>query len=259
LGQLFSGEVYRFGFHLRPARAGWLTPGTPHPDVLRQRQHRLEQPGVFQWSAPASAAWEQLEPRLDPAFSRSLLPSDSAQERARAIARVWAPDFILLSPDDSRMRMSGGAVCFPSGWDPREKQGRTVAGIHAPVPTLNRDMGSRIDRFLSGLKPGDAMERDNWGLAAVPDLDLHPQRPVPRIQSDTPRHQIWFRLEEQAFIGLGEGHVLFLIHVRTWPLDEVLAVTGAHDAFENQIRSMPTDIAHYKGLAAGLPPAPPTR
>ena len=246
LANLFSGDAYRFRFQLRSARPGWLSAGRPDPRVLAERRRLLDRTGAFQWSPAASDAWKRVESL--PGFDLPISSHTDATQRARSAAGAWAPDFILLSPVEAQRVMSGGAVCFPSGWAPEEKLGRTVGEIHAPVPTLNRDLGSRIDRFLSGLARGDAMERDNWGLAAVPDLDLHPQRPVPRIDARTPIERLWFRLEEQSFHGLGDGHVLFLIHVRTWPLSEVLTATGASTAFQQMLQSMPPDIARYKGL-----------
>jgi hypothetical protein len=73
------------------------------------------------------------------------------------------------------------------------------------------------------------------------------------LRAETPDQDVWFRLEEQAFIGLDGGEaLLFLIHLRTWPLREVIEATGAGDGFERMLRTMPAEVAAYKGLTAWL-------
>jgi len=175
------------------------------------------------------------------------------RERASRVAAVWAPDFLLLRRDGEEFRFVGGAVCFPSGWDPAEKIGRVVMEIHGPVPGLNAALGARIGKFLGGVQSGQVFERENWGLAATGALDLHPEVGAPRLGTDTPDSEVWFRLEEQAFVGLPGGEVLlFLIHVRTWPLLEVMEATGAGEDFNRMLASMPADVAAYKGLTEWL-------
>lgn len=171
------------------------------------------------------------------------------------LAARWEPDFLLLKPDAAGdFRLVGGAVCFPSSWSPAEKLGRTIDEIHAPVPTVNAELGPRIRTFLSRLPAGAVFERENWGLAAVPELNMHPHRGLPRLTADTPLEQVSLRLEEQAFSALPDsGGVLFLIRLTIHPLAGVLADPETRADFARQLATMPEEIANYKGLAAARP------
>ena len=250
LAALMQGDAFRFRFALRAGRPGWLGGSDGDAAVLARRRALLEEPWAMPWTPAADAAWEGVETRLEPDLRIVGQGLRTPYERARAMAAAWAPDFVLLRSLGDGMRMVGGAVCFPSGWDPMEKLCGTVGFIHGPVPGLNEALGARIDRFLGGLQAGDVLERDNWGLAATGRLDLHPDGGAPRIRGDERADGLWFRLEEQAFVGLGEGMVLFLIHVRTWRLDEFMAATGCGDAPWHMVASMSAEVATYKGLAA---------
>jgi hypothetical protein len=255
LVRLWAGDGFRFRFNLRPGRAGWLEKGLVDEAVLEERRRWLEGAGpqaVF-WGEGADAAWVGLAPMLGAGLQELVVEGGTAETQARRVAMHWAPDFLLLrrmGPGEP-LRWVGGAVCAASGWDPDEKLGKTVMEIHAPVPGLNEGLGARVDRFLDGLKPGEIWERENWGLAASGDLNLHPALGRTRVSEVGRMEDLWFRLEEQAFVALpGGAGLLFLIHVRNWPLAEVLEVAGDRDGFGRMLRSMSLEIAEYKGLGA---------
>ncbi len=255
LGRLWEGEAYRFQFHLRPGRPGWMERGRPPESVLAERRAVLSNGchRALVWGDGADECWERVEAWLGDSLRAAAVGGQTPRERASRVAAVWAPDFLLLTRDGEEFRFVGGAVCFPSGWDPVEKLGRTVMEIHGPVPGLNAALGARIGKFLGGLQAGQVFERENWGLAATGALDLHPEVEAPRLRTGTPDSAVWFRLEEQAFVGVPGGELLlFLIHVRTWPLLEVLAATGSGVDFDRMLASMPAAVAEYKGLTAWL-------
>lgn len=249
LAAVMQRDAFRFRFALRPARPGWLGVSDGDAAVLERRRALLEERWAMPWTPAADAVWERVETHLEPDLRIVGQGLRTPHERARAIASAWAPDFVLLRSMGDGLRMVGGAVCFPSGWDPLEKLCGTVGFIHGPVPGLNDDLGVRIDRFLEGLQAGDVLERDNWGLAATGRLDLHPDGDVPRIRGEEGADGLWFRLEEQAFVGLGDGMALFLIHVRTWRLDDFISATGCGDAPWRMVASMSAEVAAYKGVA----------
>lgn len=256
LGRLLDGSAYRFQFLLRPGRAGWLDRGCPPESVLGARRDVLSgsRERAVIWGPGADECWRGVEPILGDGLRQAAARGGvGSVERAVRVGAEWAPDFLLLRRTGEEFRLAGGVVCFPSGWDPVGKLGRTVTEIHDAVPGLNEAMAGRIRKFLGGLRPGQVFERENWGLAATGALDLHPSAERPRLQAETPDSEAWFRLEEQAFIGLEGGEsLLFLIHVRTWPLREVIEATGAGDGFERMLRTMPAEVAAYKGLTAWI-------
>lgn len=256
IGRLLDGEAYRFHFHLRAGRTGWMERGNPPESVLdarRQVLSRARDRSVI-WGAGAEGCWNEVERMLGGDLRRvAELGGASPMERAVRVGAEWAPDFLLLRRVGEEFRLVGGVVCFPSGWDPVEKLGRTVTEIHGAVPGLNAALADRIRKFLGGLRPGQVFERENWGLAATGELDLHPAAGRPRLEAGLTDRDVWFRLEEQAFIGLDAGEaLLFLIHVRTWPLVEVLEASGAKEGFDRMLATMPAEVAAYKGLTTWL-------
>lgn len=255
LGRLWAGDGFRFRFNLRPGRTGWMEKGQVGAAVLEERQRWLGDAGpqAFFWGPGAEVVWTELTPMWGAGLRELVLETGLPEEQARRVAMNWAPDFLLLrrSGPGEPLRWVGGSVCAASGWDPTEKLGKTVMEIHAPVPGLNEGLGARVDRFLEGLKPGEIWERENWGLAASGELNLHPALGRARASEVGRLDDLWFRLEEQAFVALPGGvGVVFLIHVRTWPLAEVLELTGDRDAFGRMLTSMSPEIREYKGLGA---------
>ena len=172
-------------------------------------------------------------------------------EAARALAGQWEADFVLLRRDaNGEFRMVGGCVCDPSAWDPAGKLGRTVAEIHSPVPTLNAEMGGRIGRFLDRLPPDITFTRENWGLAAVPDRNLHPSLGIPRMSPGLDWRSVWLRVEHQAFRALpGVDGIVFVIWLTVHRLGESLEDPAAAGAFCELLETMPDSVAQYKGLA----------
>ena len=129
-----------------------------------------------------------------------------------------------------------GVVCFPSSWALAEKIGHPLDFIHAVVPGLNSSIGSIIDTFLSRLEPGIAYERSNWGIAATPELNLHPSLNRPRLKAPLPPDRTWIRVEDQILntgvIREGQSLLLNLI-------DAALVSLAAQDWIAHSARPRP--------------------
>ena len=184
-------------------------------------------------------------------FARSMNPGLDA-DSLLSLGANWEPDFLLLRQNDGgEFRLVAGGVCFSSHWALREKMGHPLAAIHAPVPTLNSSLGAKIDTFLGNLRPDIAWERWNWGLAATAELNDHPARQLLRLTAATPLDACWFRAEHQAFRLLPETRtILFAIRIELVPLAELAADPALALRLAGALRSMPDEIAKYKGVAA---------
>lgn len=187
---------------------------------------------------------------LPPSSHLSELKDLSALQKCQWLGKRWVADYLLLVPDAGGVfRLRGGALCFPSHWDLRSKLGRTVAEIHQPVPALNSTLGRSIDGFLSKIRPGISWERHNWGLSRSPELNQHPERNLPRLDESVNPEEIWWRLEDQSLVALpNSGGVLFGIRVSVHPLKVVLDHPAAREGLRQAIRSMPDEMAAYKGF-----------
>ena len=188
-------------------------------------------------------------------FARSL-NSGLAADSLLSLGANWEPDFLLLRQNDGgEFRLFAGCVCFPSHWALRDKIGHPLAAIHAPVPTLNSSLGARIDAFLANLRADTVWERWNWGLAPSAELNDHPARGLPRLTAATTLDACWFRAEHQAFRLLPETRtILFAIRIELVPLREIAADCALATRIAGALRSMPAEIAAYKGLATARLP-----
>jgi hypothetical protein len=166
------------------------------------------------------------------------------------LGKAWEPDFLLLNPaTDGAHQLVGGCVCFPSSWDLHEKLGHSVEAIHAPVPTLNENLGTQISAFLRRIKPGVIWERWNWGMAAVDALNHHPALALPKLHAGSTLADSWLRIEHQAFRSLdANGGLLFAIRISVLSLAEVAPQREAALRLAELLETMPDDIATYKGL-----------
>ena len=129
--------------------------------------------------------------------------------------------------------------------------GQPMDFIHAQVPGLNASLGPAIQKFLTGLKPGVAWLRSNWGLSRSPELNQHPDRHLPLLAPDTPADQVWFRVEQQALVALPQSRgILFGIRIIMTPLTELARDSDNRRRLCRALETMPAPMAEYKGLAA---------
>jgi hypothetical protein len=244
--RLLSDGAFEFQMGLRRGGDGFFC--NRSPDLLAERRRWLrDDPGRY--SAIEPAGREALDELV--AFARAMNPCLAADSLV-ALGEGWEPDFLVLRRDGDAepFRLVAGCVCFPSHWDLREKMGAPVAAIHAPVPTLNATLGASIDTFLASLKPGAVWERWNWGLAATAELNNHPSRQLARLGAEATLDACWFRAEHQAFRLLpATGSVLFAIRIEIVALRELAADPAIAARLANALRTMPAEIARYKGLA----------
>ena len=237
----------------------FFKPRPSSDEVLRERTRWLQSaPDTHSALHPEGQAL--LEETLALAIALHTIPSSLTLSfldlhdplaRCRQLGRGWEPDFLLIRPDrEGVFRLRGGCVCFPSHWSLEDKMGRTLAEIHAPVPTLNTQLGRQMDGFLAGIKPGISWERVNWGLSRSAERNQHPSRGLPRLDATVTPGEVWLRIEEQSLVGLPEtGGVLFGIRIVTHPLTALLEDGDAALRLRKALASMSEPVAVYKGLA----------
>lgn len=97
------------------------------------------------------------------------------------LARVIDEDVLFLLPDPDRAcspadadgekyTLTAYATCFPSGFDTRQKLGRRLAHIHAPVPGYAEKLERSMDRFFSRMEVGRYVKRVNWSVTTGTEL-----------------------------------------------------------------------------------------
>jgi hypothetical protein len=260
LSDLFPDEDYRFNMALRRGTPQEFFGRTPaNQALLAERQRWLQsEPQTYSACLPESAALVDtcivLAGELGSISGKQcgdLASLADASERCIALGQLWEPDFLLLKSDGGAPhRLLAGCVCFPSSWSLAGKLGKPLEMIHGVVPSLNAQIGSSIHSFLSRLTPGVAWLRHNWGLSRSPELNQHPQRVLSRLDGAVELTDVWLRVEHQALVALPQsGGVLFGIRVVVHSLDEVKQEPAAALKLMRALRTMPAEVAAYKGLA----------
>ena len=250
--RLLKDGAFEFQMGMRRGTDAFFQNDPGNCAVLEERRGWLaREPDLYAACEPAGrpALAEAL------AFARAVNPGIAA-DSLLSLGAAWEPDFLLLRRNDAgEFRLVVGCVCFPSHWALREKMGQPLAAIHAPVPTLNATLGAKIAAFLANLREGTVWERWNWGLAATAELNDHPARRLPRLTAAATPGSCWFRSEHQAFRLLPEtGAVLFAIRIGLTPLTEIAAHPPLALRLAGALRSMPEEIAAYKGVATARLP-----
>lgn len=228
-------------------RRSWLA-AEPH----RYAALRPECRPVLKEFAELAAAWGALE--RESAFPPFSAPGAPGTGAIQELGAALEPDVLFLLPAGAGgFQLCGGALCFPSNWSLEEKIGCTLESIHSVVPGLNPAIGSSIQHFLAKLKPGAAFFRDNWGIAATAELNLHPSRRIPAPALPVALDRLWLRVERQVLFALpASGGIVFGIRIELHRLDG-LANQAAGVGLRRALAMMPSEVIRYKGLESVYP------
>jgi hypothetical protein len=271
LADLFPDEDYRFSIRFeRQPIAEFFGPTAQHEDLIAQRHH---------WLRTAPADYLALIPEALPLVEETLhlasaeipnwQPPTGNQPRVgvdvstpnlqlgtcnllRALSSTLEPDLLLLKSDATgQIRLLAGCVCFPSSWNLAEKIGHPIEFIHGVVPGLNPTLGSQIHGFFSKLRPGIAWLRANWGLSRSPELNQHPNRNLPRLDSQIELNEVWLRVEHQALIALPRSQgILFGIRISVHPVATIRQDRALSERISRALKTMPEPMALYKNIAS---------
>ena len=170
------------------------------------------------------------------------------------VGRQVVEDLILLSGDAAAgFPVTAGQLCFPNDWSLPDKLGRPLLGVHAPVPGFARQAGDATLRLLERLRPGRPVWRANWALRATDALDLSPRTgpvPVEHVDAANAGETLFVRVERQTLSRLpATGAILFTVHTRSRELGVVAGEPQRARRLLDAIRSMPPEMAGYKGIA----------
>ncbi|KEP71623.1 hypothetical protein DL1_01030 [Thioclava dalianensis] len=132
------------------------------------------------------------------------------------LGRLLQEDLLILQSDPfgsghSEHVLTGGVLCFPSGWRLTEKFRRPMMRIHAPIEIYTSELGKRVQRLMDGVQPGRGLMR---GTASHSDAFLADPRSEYDYVHGTARSQ-FIRVERQCLIRLPQTRaVVFSIHTQ---------------------------------------------
>lgn len=170
--------------------------------------------------------------------------------------RLVQEDLCLMQSGDDGVtyHLVGASVCFPTRWCLREKIGKSVGAIHAPVPDYAPQLGVSMDRFFKHLKAERPVWRRNWSLMDDPTL-FQPaghgrQAHDTNVTADNAGNTVWLRIERQTLRRLPRsGAILFTIRLYVDPLHRLAACPPCAAALAAAIRSLPPAMQRYKSIA----------
>jgi hypothetical protein len=169
--------------------------------------------------------------------------------------RLVQEDLCLMQRPEGQgvYRLVGASVCFPTRWRLREKIGKSIGAIHAPVPGYDTQLAANMDRFFSRMKTERPVWRLNWSLVNNPAL-FQPTghgrcQPDASITVYNAADRLWLRMERQTLRRLPQTHdILFTIRVHVHPLRHLAAQPEQAKALAVALRALPPAILQYKSL-----------
>lgn len=139
----------------------------------------------------------------------------------RTAARLVQEDLLLMRKGQQGWRLAAGSLSFPSSWRLRDKFGKPMPEIHAPVPGFgpgSRNIGP-IQRMFDSLRTEHVFLRWNWGLYDGPER-YHPSagNGMRHLGEDGDPSHLYIRIERQTVRKLPKsGDVLFTIRTHLNP------------------------------------------
>ena len=188
--------------------------------------------------------------------SRSVRLDDPTLPSLKVAASLVQEDLVLMQRGETGWRLAAGSLSFPSSWRLREKFGRSIDEVHAPVPgfgagTRNAEL---IARMFDNLRPAIAVIRWNWSIYGDAEL-YHPESAAPDTRQFGERTEnVFMRAERQTLRKLPQsGAILFTIHIHVDPLAALEQQADAPTiaaSLISQLEELSDEQVAYKGLTA---------
>jgi dimethylamine monooxygenase subunit A len=248
---------YRMG--LRPIDATCWLPDRITADERARKEVLLADPDKLVFAAldSSTTGQQQILDAIEAFIGhRNSARNQRSAEPPLVTASLYVPDDLCL------MQLQGGAyhltaacVCSPSYWHLAEKIGRTLDGIHAPVPTLNGKLGATMVQFFNRLPQTAVFERRNWLI----HINDEPFQPVPEAWptlTEADAAHLVVRSERQTLRRLDETNIVFTIRVSCHPLADIVGYPAAaadllraFDSMDATERSA-TGYTHYGAVVS---------
>jgi dimethylamine monooxygenase subunit A len=177
-------------------------------------------------------------------------------QKQQGVKRLWnalalaLQEDLVIVKDDGEMGVSELMhVCCPSHWNPGERVGQSLFGLHEPVAN-NEQLLRASKNTLQAMVNKGPFVRFVWSLNSTDELNLNPafhthgrKKPL----ADDPS-QWFFRVERQTTLPMPElQRSLFTIRILVASLSSVLN-DERKNLLAQSVLSMDEKLLRYKGL-----------
>jgi hypothetical protein len=247
----------------------WIEVDAKLPDYLKEKSRLLaaDRDTVFREEPETRAAQQEvldlllahLPQRFPDIYRRDerwmeVVPSgvqvdveDESEAPFVRATRLIQEDLVLMRKGEGGYRFAAGSVSFPSSWALKDKFGKTLEGLHTPVPGYADFLAGRVARIFENLPADRPVWRMGWSLH--PDDALHHPVGPPWPEGDL---SPYVRLERQTLRRLPlSGDILFTIRIH---IDPVAALArhpeGARlaEGIKQEILGLSDSQAAYRSL-----------
>ncbi len=272
----YDGSSHPFGIGLRPLDlANWIEIDEKLPEFLAEKHRLLEEIPDQIWAGDfASEAaqnevlsmllihllerypniYRQTGPLLDIAGQFEVDVNEVSRPPLMTASLLVQEDLVLMGKTEAGWRLVAGSVCFPSSWRLRDKAGKLMHEVHAPVPGFAK--GSRnagmIERVFDNLQVELPVERFNWSVYGDDRL-FQPGHSGEHVNDKLNEDgEPFLRVEHQTLRKLPVSKdILFTIRIHLDPLDALRNRDDRKElgqGFIQTIRAMDEAQLQYKGL-----------
>jgi hypothetical protein len=181
------------------------------------------------------------------------LPPSAMEPPLQVVSLQVADDLCLMQRRDGGWTLTALSLSAGTFFTAEEAIGKTLDGLHAPVPGFGDRFLTRVARIFDNAQPGVILERRNWTVLNAGDLHLPDPAPVrariPAITAERAAEALFLRVERQTVSKLPQtGAVLFTIRVWTQTLAELAQDPVRLAAFAEAWRNATPDFRSYKRL-----------
>jgi dimethylamine monooxygenase subunit A len=264
----YDGSSRPFTIGLKPLDINsWIEVDAHFPEYLaeKRRLYAEETANVLVADEGSKAAQQEVLELLqahlqthfpDRAGSSLGMPESAAWHGIAEAGLLVQEDLVIMGQSPEGWRLTAASVCFPSAWNLREKFGKPMHDIHAPVPGFGE--GTRnaglIDRMFDKLRVDQPVIRWNWSFYGDSRL-YHPatdNQMKHRFGEGPITGRVILRLERQTLRKLPKsGDILFTIRIHNNPLEVLASHPGGKTLaarMAEQVASLSAEEVAYKGL-----------
>ncbi len=236
----WQGGTRKYRLGLRPiALDKWFA--TPISDALYHHKKALmdeQYNNVVQVVDGSAAAQAALAENFDPETLKRFNYPDVIAGLSLTVS-----DDLCLIEARGEQRLLAASVCSPSYWNLRDKIGRPLSAIHAPVRTLEEKIGEKIARFISNVPTRTPFERINWFVHSDRQR-FHPETSAQTLGDPA----TWIvRSERETLCRFTDDLALFTIDVRFADLAVIHAFPQARQDLASSLSGFDDDEINYFG------------